>query len=293
MNKRKTLASHVKILVLILLFVCQCITMAHSQSNTTTAASQKNISKVERGITGTRQFPYSGKPLRAKPQRDTDASIVLRLTALPTDSKTYEAKFLGNKVGTFNLHANIEHEDGSEATDLPPLAIEIVSTLPKDQRSDLFEAATFEPKVWGGYRLSIVLIGLIWLSIPVIVLIRRAMKPKAVIAPPIVEVVPTFADKLKPLVEAAAAGSLSVREKGQLELLLVHYWRERISLQGVDMASTISQLRVHPEAGQLVRTVERWLHQSDDSADSDECSPQSIMSLLEPYRADVARVSAS
>ncbi len=285
MTDRKTSSDFVKQLALILLFVCSFTTKAQSQTNTAAAAS-----KVERGITGTRQFPYSGKPLRAKPQRDAEASIVLRLTALPNDSKTYEAKFLGNKVGTFNLHANIEHEDGSKVTDLPPLAIEIVSTLPKDQRSDLFEAAAFEPKVWGGYRLSIVLFGLIWLSIPVIVLIRRAMKPKAVVMPQVVEAVPTFADKLKPLVEAAAAGSLSVREKGQLELLLVHYWRERISLQGVDMASTISQLRVHPEAGQLVTTVERWLHQS---ADGDECSAQSIMKLLEPYRGDIARVAAS
>ena len=167
-----------------------------------------------------------------------------------------------------------------------------MSTLPKDPRSDLFESATFKPKIWGGYRLSIFLIGLIWLSIPIIVLIRRVMKPKVLITLPVVEVVPTFADQLKPLVEAAAAGSLSVREKGQLELLLVHYWRERISLQGVDMASTISQLRMHPEAGQLVTTVERWLHQSSSSTDSDECSPQSIMKLLEPYRGEVARIVA-
>ena len=251
----------------------------HAQSiNSTTRA------KVERGITGTYRFKHLGKPLKAKPQLDSDAPIGIRLSSSPSDNQNYEVSFLGIKEGRYDLLAFMENVDGTEVRDLAPILVEIVSMLPKDQRSDLFEAATFKPQVWGGYRLSICLIGLIWLSIPIIFLIRRSMRTKPMVVAPIVEEAPTFADQLKPLVESAAAGTLSVREKGRLELLLVHYWRERISLQGVDMANAIRQLRSHPEAGQLITKVESWLHQSGTTDTDLEGSPSSIVELLKPYR---------
>ncbi len=266
------------------LWIFCCATESQAQSNSATSIQFK----VERGITGTRHFNYSGKPLKAKPQRDSDAAIVLRLSESSNDFKSYEAKFLGNREGNYDLRELVEHADGTEVVDLPPFLVEIVSMLPKDQRSDLFEAARFDPKVWGGYRLSICLLGLIWICIPVIVFVNKLMQPKPIVVPPFVEPKPTFADQLKPLVEAAAAGTLSVREKGRLELLLLHYWRERLALHGVDMATAIGQLRSHPEAGRLVTTVERWLHKSETSAGNEDCSPDAIMKLLGPYRGELA-----
>lgn len=251
-----------------------------AQSNTISTIQ----AKVERGITGAYRFKYAGTPLKAKPQLDSDAPIGIRLSTSPSNSQSYEVRFLGIKEGNYDLLALMEHVDGTEVRDLAPILVEIVSMLPKDERSDLFEAAAFQPKVWGGYRLSVCLIGLIWLSIPIVVLVRRSMQAKPIVVAPVVEVPPTFADQLKPLVESAAAGTLSVREKGRLELLLVHYWRERISLQGVDMANAIRQLRSHPEAGQLITKVEKWLHQSESAGTDLDGSPSSIVELLKPYR---------
>ncbi len=265
---------------------------AHSQSQSQSQSISRSSlegSTVERGVAGTKLIHYSGKPLRAKSQRDADASIVIRLAVSPADRSKYEATFLGTRVGTYDLSKWIEHADGSEATDLPACPVEVVSTLTNDQRSDLFDAAKFEAHVWGGYRLSACLIGLIWIGIPIVVLVRRAMNRKTIEAPPAVQKTPTFAERLKPLVEAAVAGKLSIREKGQLELLLLHYWRERNSLQEVDMATAIGQLRQHPEAGQLITHIERWLHQSSSSSESDACSAESIKQLLEPYCIDVVR----
>ena len=271
------------------LLLISCFTLhLHAQSKTNPSVQ----AKVERGITGTYRFRYSGKPLKSKPQLESDTPLGIRLSTSSSDSKSYEVRFLGIREGTYDLRALVEHVDGSEVHDLSPILVEIVSMLPKDQRSDLFEATLFKPKVWGGYRLSICLIGLIWLSIPIFFLIRRSLQVKPTAVAPIVEVAPTFADQLKPLVEAAAAGTLSVREKGQLELLLVHYWRERISLQGVDMANAIRQLRSHPEAGQLITKVEKWLHQSElseaPSGEDWDGSPGSIVEVLKPYRGSAA-----
>ncbi len=257
---------------------------SHAQSKTASSMPFK----VERGITGVRHFTYTGKALQAKPQRDSDAAIVLRLSKTPGDLNAYEARFLGSREGNYDLRELVEHIDGSEVVDLPPVLVEIVSTLPKDKRSDLFKAATFHPKVWGGYRLSICLLGLIWFCIPAVVFIKKHLQPKPLLTPPIVEKALTFADRLKPLVESAAAGTLSVREKGRLELLLLHYWRERMSLQEVDMVTAIGQMRLHPEAGRLVTTVERWLHHSESAVGTENCSPEFILELLKPYREELA-----
>ena len=44
------------------------------------------------------------------------------------------------------------------------------------------------------------------------------------------------------------------------------------------MAESISQLKAHAEAGELLRALERWLHRPGGAA------REEISSLLEPYR---------
>ena len=257
-----------------------------------TSEARVSQSKVERGLTGLYRFEYAGKPLQAKSQRDTDAPLGMRLSSSPEDRKQYEAKYVGNREGSYDLRLLMEHVDGSEITDLGPMLVQIVSTLPKDLRSDLFETADFQPSLWGGYRMVLGAVALIWLSIPIGISIRRSMRSKPQEDPQVVEPSPTFADQIKPLIEAAVSQTLTVREKGRLELLLVHYWRERVSLQSLDMASTIQQLRSHPEAGPLVTSLERWLHQSEMEADASRPSPDTIVDLLKPYRGSAPIVEA-
>lgn len=114
------------------------------------------------------------------------------------------------------------------------------------------------------------------------------VKPEKVVV--VEEPIPTFAEQIRPLVEAAAARTLSAREKGSLELLLLHFWRERASLHDSDMVSAIRQLRAHPDAGNLLSSVERWLHQSDGAHDARDRSPEAIVELLKPY-AEMAAIS--
>ena len=240
--------------------------------------------KGERGLTGTVAFDYSGKGLRSKTQRDSDAPIWMRLAASAKDPHHYEAKFLGTVEGVYDLCSLMEHVDGSEVTEMAPIQVRIVSTLPKDHRSDLFEVAEFKPSFWGGYRLAIVLVSFAWLSIPIVAFIRRSLKVVPPVSLTVAKPSPTFADQLQPLIEAAASRTLSIPEKGRLELLLLHYWRERATPKSTDIASAIRGLRSHPEAGTLVTTVERWLHQSDAMEDESDRSPEAIVKLLKPYR---------
>ena len=208
----------------------------------------------------------------------------LRLSISPEDRHRYEAKFLGTVEGIYDLRPLMEHVDGSEVTEMTPIQVSIVSMLPKDHRSDLFDAAEFKPSFWGGYRLALVLVSLVWLSIPIFLAIRRSIRVVRPVNISFQEPLPSFADQLQPLIEAAASRRLSIREKGRLELLLLHYWRERTTFKSADIASAIRGLRAHPEAGMLVATVERWLHQSDMIGDEVDRSPEAIVELLKPYR---------
>lgn len=103
---------------------------------------------VERGLTGIYSFSYFGKRLQAKSERNADPPVGLRLTSSGDDRNRYVLKFVGYREGLFDLGNLIEHVDGLAALDLPKLELNVVSMLPKDQRSDLFEAANFKPNLW-------------------------------------------------------------------------------------------------------------------------------------------------
>ena len=89
---------------------------------------------------------------------------------------------------------------------------------------------------------------------------------------------PTLADRLRPLIEQAAAGQLSRDGQAQLERLLLTHWRQRLNLENEDMAEAIRRLRADAEGGALLRELENWLHRPPGSVKVD------VNKLLEPYR---------
>ena len=246
------------------------------------------VAQGERGLTGSYEFTYSGKPLQAKTERNNEAPISIRLIRSSRDGTSYQAKFVGTVEGTYDLREHLEHVDGSSPSGLSNMLVHIYSTLPNDHRSDLFETGAFKPSLYGGYRLSMGLLGLAWIGIPILIFVRRALRKEPVrnLEPSVSA--PTLAEQLYPLVEAAASRSLTIREKGRLELLLYHHWRERAGLKSTDMALVSRQLRSHPEAGPLIGTLERWLHESDTMHDQQDRSPEAIVELLRPYRSQPA-----
>jgi hypothetical protein len=71
-----------------------------------------------------------------------------------------------------------------------------------------------------------------------------------------------------------------MREQASLELLLLHYWRDRLGIADAPAATAIATLRAHPEAGTLIRAVERWLHAPGAG---DARPAEDIAALLAPY----------
>ncbi len=255
--------------------------------------SPSAVSQIERGITGTHTFTYDGPTLRVRTQRDADAPLIVRLKR--TNDNAYEANFIGTREGEFDLSQALHHVDGSLAT-LPSMPVRVISTLPNDQRSDLFQAIDFEPTLGGGYRLVMLIAAALWLFVPAAIFAWRWLRqPPAVAEEPPVPV-PTWGQRLEPLVTAAVNRPLSAEEKRQLELLLLHYWRERSGADALEMAASIRELRQHPEAGPLVRNIEAWLHRSagqdGEAALLSGRSPAAVVQLLEPFRVQLAQAES-
>jgi hypothetical protein len=254
-----------------------------SALNTTPAVAQ-----IERGITGTFAFRYDGPMLRVRTQRDAEAPLVVRLRRLDGVGE-FESSFIGTREGVFDLRESLEHADGSTADNLPTMPITVVSTLPNDQRSDLFEAVDFEPSLMGGYRLALATVAIFWLMTPVTIMVLRFWRrpPHVQPVPPPPE--PNWGERLEPLLLAAAKRLLSAEEQGRLELLLLHYWRERSEIGTDGMAESIRKLRSQPDAGPILLAVEQWLHRSrKGTANESGRWPAEVQKLLEPLCRQIA-----
>lgn len=190
-------------------------------------------------------------------------------------------------VGEFDLRDWIEDVDGRPATDLAPIPVRIVSELPPEHGTDLFPSERDPLTFRSHYRLAMGLLGAAWLAVPLVFIGRRMMKRRKVVPPPVVSPPPTLAEQLRPLVDAAQRGRLSIAEQGRLELLLLGFWRERLGMAGLGHSESIVRLRAHPEAGRLLLAVERWLHARPESRASSGGDDTAVQELLKPY-ADVA-----
>lgn len=215
------------------------------------------------GIEGQVIFRHpKSEPVQSVPVNDKAPVVVRIADATPDgDFVLYDLRFIAQYPGEFDLRECLRRPDGQSLTDATPLPVRIDKLLPADHEGALFETGGMSLPRIGGYRLILIAIGVLWLVPPVWWLVRRVFR-KPPPAAPEAEAPATLADQLRPLVEEAIRGTLSTADRAKLELLLLAYWRDRLGLatDGLGHAAAIRQLREHPEAGELLMLLERWLH---------------------------------
>jgi hypothetical protein len=217
-----------------------------------------------------------GTALEAKPFEHKARLIVRVAETRPRgDSIWYDLRYIGLVPGTYDLRGYVHRLDGSTTNNLPPIPVSVAPLLPEPHDGLLVEQAASPFGRLGGYTTLMIVAAVVWalLFLPLVWRHRKKLAP-AVAPPP----EPTLADRLRPLVEQAAAGTLSGDGQAQLERMLLNYWRDRLNLGSLDMAQAIGKLRDHPEAGELLRALESWLHRPKGSANVD------VGSVLAPYR---------
>lgn len=239
------------------------------------------------------QIVLPAPELAAKPL-DKDGKVVLRIVETYGHGSQfrYDLEYYGLEPGTYDLAALLVPKAADQApVALPKIEVKVTpmrapgQVLPNQLTPDA-------PPRLGGYTewLTVGTFGWV-LGLFAILFAGRAQRRAAQAAGARQA---TLAERLQPMVEAAAQGKLDSAGKAQLERLLLAFWRRRLELEGVKAADAMPKLRNHPEAGVLLRQLEDWLHRPQPTQGVD------LGALLAPYRqiaaatveADAARESA-
>ena len=203
-------------------------------------------------------LPLAG--LITKPGDHREAMLVRIAATQPYGTLTrYDLRYVGRVPGNHDLRDYLFTADGVPATNLPALKVAVVGLLPTPDNGWLAETAHHPPSLFGGYRATLAEIVALWV-LAFFLIWRLGRRAKAVAASPPVQREPTFAERIRPLVERAAAGSLSADGKAALERMLITHWQRRLDLMDASGHELIARLRQHNEAGVLLRALEDWLH---------------------------------
>jgi hypothetical protein len=236
------------------------------------------------GVEGQVEVDLPGTLLDAKPVTD-NAPLLLRVAstrpavAQPPSVIHYDLRYIGLVPGQQDLKNFLVRTDGSSTADLPAIPVTVQGLLPPNHQGELVPDAGASWPWLGGYRVVMAGVIVLWLALLVPILrMGRKRRVAMVDAPP--PAPPTFADRLRPLIDAAAKGELSTDDQGRLERMLLWYWRTKLELDAEEPGDAMTRIRRHPKAGELLGALESWLHRPPGSRTSEA----EVAKLLEPYR---------
>jgi hypothetical protein len=238
------------------------------------------------GIEGTSTVVLPRGDYQVRPVDDRSELLldIESITPLAAGGYRYKIHFMGMEPGDYSLVGFLMLADGGRPGELKDFRLKVRSELPEDHDGKLAEMTPAPFPFIGGYRVFLGCLAVLWVT-GIILFIRSYRKKKTVEIPVIVAPEPGFAERIRPLVESAAAGTITLEDQTILERLLMGFWREKLCLTENGMAGNILELKRHPVAGELLRAMERWLHRQGGS------SAGEINALLDAYRAPPASSS--
>lgn len=265
---------------------CLALALSGAALTTTTALAAEPLAVATRGINGTVMVRSDTGPLMTRADLALDAPLVARIAAaraVDEDAGTvwhYTIEFMGTVEGPYDLRTVLQRPDGSFPADLDPILVEIERHLAIDAGTDVFVDATPAPPISSVYRATLIAVFVAWALVPVAILgVRLARRLRVEEEVPLVPP-PSLAERLEPLVLAAADRTMSVEERGQLELLLLAHLGERAGVSELNRAGAIAALRQTADAGPLLTAVESWLHRPGPVEDR----RATVSVLLAPFR---------
>lgn len=258
-----------------------CFALCLSASLASAETRQSNVGMPVR-IDG---LVIDGPELEAVPWTDRKTPVAVQIVNVYPHGTAfrYDIEYYGLEPGEYDLRNYLKRKDGSSIENVAAIPVTVISTLPAGQivPRDLQTERT--PGI-GGYRALAIALGVMWV-VGLVLLLWKRRKPVVDTAPK--AKAETLADRLQPIVEAAVQGKLEPAQRAELERLLLSYWRHRLDLDDVPAPQAIARLRQHPEAGELLRQLESWLHRPDPP------EQVNVAALLAPYRNLPAEAASS
>ena len=223
-----------------------------------------------------KQVLLPGSELTGRPVESREAKVVVRVldSFAHGDGFRYDLEVTGFEPGVHNLSESLVRKDGNATGDLPPVWVEITSQLPAGQVKP-HQLSPTPPSITGYYTALMIAAAGLWILGLLGILFWGRGKETHLSGK---DRKPTVADRLRPLLERAAAGKLNDDERASLERVLLAFWRKKLRLEKLPPAQLYPQLRQHPEAAGLLLQMEQWLHAPGASEGLD------WQQLLEPYR---------
>lgn len=260
-------------LLSLLPFVLSVLFVPSLSAATTNGASSRNI-----GIEGQVTLALPRADYRPRPLDDR-TELILRIESVtPANSQfRYEFHYIGFEAGAYNLADYLIHPDGGRPDEIGNVRIYVRALLPDEHNGQLNAYLPRPFPFIGGYRAFLAAISVVWIG-GIASFIWRGRRKRPVETVVLAAPAPTLAERLRPLVETAAAGQLTTDQQAQLERLLTGYWREKLGLPELRMAEALMRLKAHAEAGELLRALERWLHRPGGVTAAE------VTELLAPYR---------
>ena len=220
-----------------------------------------------------------GTELEPKPVDDRLTRVIVRVVESYKHGTSwrYDLSYYGLEPGRSDLKDYLKRKDNTGAADLPPIPVEFVALRPPGQ----VEPNALKPTgstLRSRYRAWMFAGAVAWFVGLVAIIFagrRRAKVAEAAEAKPV-----TLADRLRPLVDRARAGTLEPAERADLERTLIDYWRRRLGRTALAPGKAIALIRADEQAGALLRAREGWLHRPPGDGARDD-----VAALLEPYRA--------
>ena len=258
---------------------CFALLVSCSTSLLASAYAGDNETTTSVGVSMTWEgLVLPGPELEPKPIDDRKTAVVIRIVAVyphGTDFR-YDLAWYGLDPGTYNLCDFLQRKDGKPTSALPPALVEVKPIRPPGQ-VEPNKLTLDRPPQLGGYRTWLWVLGSLWI-LGLFALLATFFFPRTKKLDAVGPMRETLADRLKPLVEGAIAGTLSTPEIAKLERALVNAWRKRLKLERTEAGEAFSLLRGNSEAGPLLAQLEGWLHRPG------EREPVDVSRLLEPYR---------
>ncbi len=259
---------------------------------TATADDASIAAEAVRGMNGRVVVLDAGAGLQPRADLTLEEPLIARVvgeTAAADGRRRYEIEFIGTVAGRFDLRTALQRPDGGFPADLPPIEVAIRRELDANAGTDVFTVPRVATPIRSRYRQAITAVLVAWAAVPLLVgvrrLVRRLSTPPPVAEPP----PPSLAERLEPLLLAAADGRMSLEERARLELLLLARLGEREGMADRPRADAIAALRRTPDAGPLLEAVESWLHRPGSA----EPRRRRVTELLLPFRVQEAEAMAA
>lgn len=250
------------------------------------AIAQEPQTRTTIGIEGRVVVEHTGEALVPVEAGD-DAVLLLRVGKVEQlDEARWrtELRFLARRPGAFDLRDSLSFGPDRPVGDaIPAILVRVDSLLPEDHLGDLDEIPGLEGPGAGGFGTIFRVVFVLWL-IPAIAWLLWRWVNRTRPEPVVVEVKPTLAELLQPLVNQAIAGELDLEGQARLERLLLGYWRERLGLQSENQTAALRAMRQHADAGELLRSVEAWLHRPEH-APADQAEVQDLLARYQDVAA--------